>query len=143
MDGSVGDQEPALTLLVLSSSTSQSVNVRLTVSRSVHLDNVGDIREVHASGSNIRRKQNTRFSRAEQVSGFLTLLLGELRLDEVGWNSIAIVASALESHFASKLHQGGGVEVNNSLEGHGLRILSRLGVLSVDKLEQSRENVRP
>lgn len=52
-DGSVGDDQPALTLLVLSASSSKTMDVRLTVSRSVHLDDMGDVGEIHSTSRDI------------------------------------------------------------------------------------------
>lgn len=73
----------------------------------------------------------------------MSLVLAESRLHNKGWNGISVVARSLESEFSSKLNQGCGVQVNDCLEGSGFGVLLERSGLTVDELEQGREDIVP
>ncbi|KAI6757724.1 hypothetical protein HG531_003549 [Fusarium graminearum] len=123
----VREDQPTLTLLVLSTGSSKTVNVRLTVSGSINLNNVCHVGEIHSTSGDIGREENTRLGLTESVGGSLALVLAHLGLEDVGW----------------KFDKCCGVQVNNGLERELIGVLDRLLVLTIHKLKECGENLGP
>ena len=134
------NNQPALTLLARTTSTSKTVNVRLTVTRETHLNDVSDIWEVHTAGRHIRREQNARLGEAEVVCSPCALSLSQLGVNleatETRESIAALEATAkLVEYRGSERDFGGAIEIGNGLETAAFTSLGLLVLLEHELVE--------
>jgi hypothetical protein len=139
------ENNPTLTLLASATSATETVDVGLTVTGETDLDDVGDIREVHATCCDVGGEENTRLAGAEIVRSAGTLCLRELGVDleatEARKGSVALEATAeLVENGRSKSDFCGRVVVDDGLEGAGVAGQGLLLLLE-DELVESRHDV--
>lgn len=78
---SLVQEQPSFTFLASTTGTTDTVDVGLAVTGNTDLDNVGHVGEIHTTGGDIRREQDSLASAAEVVRATGTSLLGETRVD--------------------------------------------------------------
>ena len=74
-------EQPSLTLLSGTTSTTKTMDVRVTLTGKTNLDDVRDLWEIHTTGSHIGREEYTRLGRTEIICSPSTLSLAELGVD--------------------------------------------------------------
>ena len=137
--------DPALTLLTGTACATKTVDVGLAVTGKTDLNDVGDVREIHTTRCHIGGEENARFAGAEVVRGAGTLGLGKLRVDlkatDTRKGSVALEPTAkLVENGCGECDFGGGIEVNDGLEGSGVASHGVLLLLQ-DKLVKRRHDV--
>jgi hypothetical protein len=139
------DDQPALALLASTTSTAETVDVRLAVARETDLDDVGDVGKVHSTGCDVGGEQDARLACAEVVRGASTLGLRELGVDlevaDAGQRGLLLeAATELVEDGRGKCDLGGGVEVDDGLEG---ALAGSPGLLRLlgDELVEGRHDV--
>lgn len=132
------DDDPALTGLVGSACSAESVNVLLATGGNTELDNVGDVGEIHASGSYIGGNEDARLGLPEVISSPCTISLVQTRVNGVRRRQGVHVAGQVLEKLVEHLDLGRLVEEDNSLHGVGA-MLAILRLL--DDLQQGRHEV--
>ena len=76
----ISDDEPTFAWLIASTCAADAMNICLFTLWHANLDNVADIREIHATSCHIRRKHDGGLSSAEILGRFGPLLLTKARM---------------------------------------------------------------
>lgn len=137
----VGNDKPALARLVGSAGTSETVNVLLPVGGNVGLDDVGNIGEIHASGGNVRRKEDTGTRVLELVGGTSSGVLSELGVNvpSLG-NVLELPLKALEDRIGHD-NLSGSRQEDDGLERKSLGVGLGLVECLLYELQHGRVNV--
>lgn len=148
----LGQDEPALALLAGAGGAADAVDVGLAVAGQAHLDDVGDVGEVHAARCHVGGEENAGLAAAEVVGGAGALGLRQAAVDLVdagGGEGVVCAAGATGggSVGAEVAEDGGGevdfgcgVEVDDCLERSSAGLLGGLD-LAAAELDQGGDGV--
>ena len=151
------EDQPTLTFLAGTSGTADTVNVLLDGAGETHLDDVGDIGEVHTTSGDIRGEKDRGVGSAEVLCGLGAGALSKLGVDfkDAGAATEGVFAATerigvvlcfgcleLVEGRSSEANFSGAAEVDNRLEGTDVRgIVVVLLDLTGAKLSEGREVV--
>jgi hypothetical protein len=134
-------EEPTLALLSSTTSTSETMNVRVAFAGEANLDHVSDIGEIHSSGCDVGGEEDTILCGAEVICSPRALLLAKLGVDfEVAHTAercatlattteLVEAATELVEYRGGECDLGGAVEIDNGLERAGFTRLGQCGLL--------------
>jgi hypothetical protein len=141
------EKEPALTLLAGASGTAKTVDVGLGVTGDTNLNDVGNVREIHTTGSHVRGEQDTSGGSTEALGAASALGLSQTRVDlehfeftQRGLAEVVGTAKVVES-VSGAFGLGSRVVIGDGLERTKVLAVGTASFIVLGDLKDSRHAV--